>query len=162
MIFVHVAILCDKSKLDTEINKTKTFAAWNNFPKHVASKIVNNALRDKEQVHQPSPTVDPVLIYLRIPYLGIKGEQLVKNLKRKLKYQFLNNINVKFILTYDTYKLMTHINCYTNMEDFTPKMLKSYVVYKFDCPCCNAVYIGKTERTLHERCREHAGKVREK
>ena len=29
-------------------------------------------------------------------------------------------------------------------------------IYKFICPGCNDNYVGKTERTLHERCIEHA------
>ena len=30
------------------------------------------------------------------------------------------------------------------------------MVYRFNCPGCAASYIGKTERTLHERSIEHA------
>ena len=29
-------------------------------------------------------------------------------------------------------------------------------MYEFICPGCNDNYVGKTERTLHERCVEHA------
>ena len=38
----------------------------------------------------------------------------------------------------------------------TPFFNNSYVVYHFNCPGCCASYIGKTRRTLHERCFEHA------
>ena len=40
--------------------------------------------------------------------------------------------------------------------DRTPIINQSFVVYKFMCPSCGANYVGKTERTLHERCVEHA------
>ncbi len=40
-----------------------------------------------------------------------------------------------------------------------PKQNKSNVVYKFTCPKCN--YIGKTDRTLLERVKEHAYKDKE-
>ena len=40
--------------------------------------------------------------------------------------------------------------------DRTPIINQSFVVYKFMCLSCGANYVGKTERTLHERCVEHA------
>ena len=42
------------------------------------------------------------------------------------------------------------------MKDQIPKMMKSYVVYQFNCPSCNDSYIGKTERNLCIRTEEHA------
>ena len=32
----------------------------------------------------------------------------------------------------------------------------NFVEYEFICPRCIANYVGKTERTLHERCAEYA------
>ena len=37
-------------------------------------------------------------------------------------------------------------------------MLRSSVVYKIDCPGCDASYIGETLRLLQQRLREHLGK----
>ena len=45
---------------------------------------------------------------------------------------------------------------FCNTKDRTSKLNESFVVYEFICPGCNANYVGKTERTLHERCAEHA------
>ena len=42
------------------------------------------------------------------------------------------------------------------MKDQIPKLMKSYVVYQFNCPSCNDSYIGKTERNLCIRTEEHA------
>ena len=44
---------------------------------------------------------------------------------------------------------------FCNTKDATPTLNKSNVVYEFCCPGCQAKYIGKTERTLFERSREH-------
>ena len=41
------------------------------------------------------------------------------------------------------------------MKDQIPKLMKSYVVYQFNCPGCNASYIDKTERNLCTRTEEH-------
>ena len=40
---------------------------------------------------------------------------------------------------------------FTNTKDKTPSVNLSSVVYKFSCPGCSCSYIGKTQRTLHER-----------
>ena len=42
-----------------------------------------------------------------------------------------------------------------NVKDPIPKFLKSFVVYKFICPGCNASYIGETTRHLSTRIKEH-------
>ena len=47
------------------------------------------------------------------------------------------------------------INC--NTKDWIPDYLKSHVIYEFSCPACNAGYIGKTDRNLGTRIKEHCG-----
>ena len=41
------------------------------------------------------------------------------------------------------------------MKDKMNKLSKSNVVYQSSCPGCESSYIGKTERTLLERTKEH-------
>ena len=41
------------------------------------------------------------------------------------------------------------------MKDKLNKLSKSNVIYQFSCPGCESSYIGKTERTLFERTKEH-------
>ena len=41
------------------------------------------------------------------------------------------------------------------MKDPTTKSLKSFFVYKFVCPGCNACYTGETTRHLSTRIKEH-------
>ena len=42
-----------------------------------------------------------------------------------------------------------------NVKDPIPKFLKSFVVYKFVCPGCNACYISETTCHLSTRIKEH-------
>ena len=42
-----------------------------------------------------------------------------------------------------------------NVKDPIPKFLKSFVVYRFVCPGCNACYIGETTHYLSTRIKEH-------
>ena len=43
----------------------------------------------------------------------------------------------------------------TNMKDKLNMLSRSNVVYQFSCPGCASSYIGKTDRTLFERTKEH-------
>ena len=45
---------------------------------------------------------------------------------------------------------------FCNTKDRTHIINQSFVVYQFTCPDCGANYVGETERTLYERCVEHA------
>jgi hypothetical protein len=58
----------------------------------------------------------------------------------------------KFILNWQT----TNSNCFLSCKDKTPDEYKSYVVYEFSCPDCRSSYIGKTDRCLYTRLKEHS------
>ena len=45
---------------------------------------------------------------------------------------------------------------FTSTKDKIPTLSKSNVVYQIECPGCGENYIGKTDRTVNERTKEHA------
>ena len=45
---------------------------------------------------------------------------------------------------------------FCNTKDQTPIISQSFTVCEFKCPDCGVIYVRKTERTLYERCVEHA------
>jgi predicted RNA-binding Zn-ribbon protein involved in translation (DUF1610 family) len=47
-------------------------------------------------------------------------------------------------------------NVFVSCKDKTPKTYQSSVVYEFTCPGCNSTYIGKTDRCLYTRTKEHS------
>ena len=61
------------------------------------------------------------------------------------------NQKVNFVCRYS----VTKTSFFTNTKDKLNKLSKSNVVYQFSCPGCESSYIGKTERTLFERTKEH-------
>ena len=81
-------------------------------------------------------------IWIKIPFLGDKGDQLLKLLKTRLKHHFTKE--VKFGIIQSTQRL----RFYTNMKDQIPNLMKSYAVYQFNCPGCKYSYISKTEYDL--------------
>ena len=49
--------------------------AWNNYPIYIVKAFFKRQLKDKPE-KQPEPH-DLIKIYLKVPYLGKQGEQLV-------------------------------------------------------------------------------------
>ena len=133
--------------------------AWNGFPKHIGNKIIKDTInRQPRNACNLRKDDKTSIIYLNLPYLGLKGEQLVKSCLRKLRKCMKQGIDVHFRVLYNTNK----ISCYTNTKDKTPLLCRSFIVYEFHCPGCKANYIGETERTLFERTLEHGWSNKDK
>ena len=51
----------------------------------------------------------------------------------------------------------TKIVIFFRFKDRTPLGLRSRIVYKFKCQCCDGLYFGETIRHFHTRISEHMG-----
>ena len=139
--------------------------SWNGFPANVRFSIIrklkakyevnSNTYCSKHNTNELPPqndfSDDPrPKIWIRIPFLGKRGEFLVKKILRKI----LRNLTqpVKFVVIYDTKK----ISYFLPKKDKIPNTSRSNLVYEFTCPGCNSSYIGKTERNLATRLSEHS------
>ena len=143
--------ICSGKCFHKQLQIIKKFASWNGYPKNVVNGIIKTVLNKRN----PSITVkanDEKIVYIHLQYAGEKGEHLVRNTIKKLKHCTLEN--VKFVTRYSVKKL----SFFTNTKDKIPFLSKSAVVYQFRCPGCQSCYIGKTDRTLFERTREHCFK----
>ena len=72
----------------------------------------------------------------------------------KLAHSF-KKLNAPCRVIMKTRKLKTAL---PSLKPTIPKMLRSSVVYKIDCPGCDASYIGETLRLLQQSLREHLRK----
>ena len=76
-----------------------------------------------------------------------------KNAKKCFsKLQKYSKKELKFILMYDMKKVA--LFCFN--KDPVPVSLQSHVIHQFECPGCEAKYIGKTDRCLQLRLNEHS------
>ena len=66
-------------------------------------------------------------------------------------FYFKKEVTIKYVLRYQTTKL----SYFTNTKDKTSFLSQSSVTYKFVCPGSKSSYIGKTDRTLHQRTKEN-------
>ena len=92
-------------------------------------------------------------IWIRIPYLGTRGDFLLKSCLNKVQ-RFLSK-PVKFITIYETKKL----SYFVSNKDKLPPLSRSNVVYEVACPGCGKTYIGMTQRCLSVRLKEHATRL---
>ena len=136
----HSKKICSNVTLfENQIKNISRFLSWNGYPNYVRKSILNrlkagSCISDKNKN-------DVIKIYIRPPFAGIKGEQLVKSLLRKMK-RFLKP-NVSFVVTYDTKKM----SYFCNNKDKIHDHQRHNLVYKITCPGCGEDYIGKTDRS---------------
>lgn len=130
--------------------KILNFMSWNGYPKFVRDGILRRLTGHRTRVNTDDEDLEEIEIFIRPPYAGIKGEQLVKTLIRKMK-RFLKR-NVKFSVTYETKKL----SYFCNNKDKIHDHQKHNIVYEIICPGCGEHYIGKTDCCLATRFTEHA------
>ena len=145
--------ICSENYLDKKMKLIKNQPVMTGYSKHIVNSIVKRALRDKEsnKIKQKS-TKDTVKIFIDLKFSGNTGDRIVKNCISKLYKCFKNKVTVKFMLHYQATKLCQ----FTNTKDKTPFLSQLSVIYKFVCPRFKSCYIGKTDRTLHERTKEQA------
>ena len=85
----HRAVnIWDKNKLQAELTKIKDPTAWNGFPKIIGDAIINNKFKGLNVNIKNTNNNDLETIWIKIPNLGDKGDQLFKSLKTKLKHHF--------------------------------------------------------------------------
>jgi predicted RNA-binding Zn-ribbon protein involved in translation (DUF1610 family) len=89
-------------------------------------------------------------IWIRIPYLGNRGNFLLKSCLNKIQRFFSKP--VKFITIYDT----KQFSYFVSNKDKLPPLSRSNLVYKIACPGCGKTYIGMTQRCLSVRLKERA------
>ena len=65
----------------------------------------------------------------------------------------LNNLNMENV---NADNKTTDAAFFVSLKDPTPKHYKSSIVYEFKRQGCNADYIGKTNRCLYTRIKEHS------
>jgi hypothetical protein len=102
--------------------------------------------------NRPSETVTTVPkrdVILVLPYLGFRSEVFKRRLKSCVN-KFYGFVNLRLI-----FQNTCRVKSFFPYKDRLNRSQKSKVVYKASCWDCDAFYIGKTKRRLHDRKVEH-------
>ena len=90
-------------------------------------------------------------MYIKIPFLGNLTKKMHSSLFTNL-CKFYPQIHFKLVPVNDF-----RISSLFWFKDRLPTDLRSSIVYKFNCPSCQAGYIGSTVRAFKVRVDEHIG-----
>ena len=130
--------------------------SWNGFPRKLNPKFINQfkpsplVSNDNDNEATMIETNKTPNIWLQLSYLGKFGERLTRSLIRKITPLLI--LKYRFIINWKTINSNVFVSC----KDKTPKTYQSSVVYEFTCPGCISRYIGKTDRCLYTRTKEHS------
>ena len=86
-----------------------------------------------------------------LPFLGVHSSQ-IRNQINKLFSSAYPHIQIRCI-----FRPMQRLSAIFRFKDRIPLSLRSRIVYKYKCQCCNALYVGETVRHFHKRISEHMG-----
>ena len=116
-------ICSTKSLLNNQIEIIKSFLSWNGYPKSIQNFLMKKIkLKTKYSDSSTSVTVNEDTvdnlpkIWIRIPYLGSRGDFLLKSCLNKVQ-RFLSK-PVKFITIYDTKKLSYFVSNKDNFRTY--------------------------------------------
>ena len=95
------------------------------------------------------PSNSTHVLYYKLPYIGNLSTEIKQKIVKHCKYD-CKSTNIK--IAFSPFK----VGDLFSVKESVPKYLRSFVVYIFTCPCCNASYIGETTRHLTTRIKEHS------
>ena len=82
-----------------------------------------------------------------MPYIGNLSTEIKQKIAKHCKY-YCKSTNIKIVFA--PFK----VGYLFSVKESVPKYLKSFVIYRFTCPACNASYIGEITRHLTTRIKE--------
>ena len=126
-------ICSNKTYFHNQIEMIKSLMSWNGYPTNIRN-FLNRKLKTKYEnysrlIHLIRLIAMPTLrlmktakIWIQIPYLGNRGENVIKSCTSKIR-RFLSN-PVKFIIIYD----IKRISVFVSNKDKLPPLLRSNLV----------------------------------
>ena len=151
LLYRSFSICSDFQKFHLEIEKLKKTLQKNQYPLKFLDFCIKSFLDKRFEPKISVQTVPKKDVYIKLPYLG-KTSFNIRTKLRRIFSEKLPQCNLKVVFTSSC-----RIQNFFNFKDQIPKLLRSGIVYKFECDSCNAIYYGKTKRHLKVRMSEHLG-----
>ena len=96
-------------------------------------------------------TVEKKQLLIILPFLGHLSFETRNRLIRCIRNQ-LPSCSLRI-----AFQSKTCLSSLFKFKESIPKYLRSHLIYKFSCSCCNATYYDETERQRFVRASEHLG-----
>ena len=151
LLFRYFNISSSYAIFHAKIEKFRQIMTKNGYPEKFFDKVVRSFLN---KIFEKAPTelIAPKrLVIFSLPYTGLHSIQIRKQII-KLFSPAYPHIQLRCI-----FRPVQRLSSFFRFKDRIPLGLRSRVVYKFKCQCCDALYFGETIRHLHTRISEHMG-----
>ena len=148
---VHRACSSDGNFL-ASLSKVKDVLERNQYPLQFYQPIVEATLKKIQSAPGNNVNVESEEESKKMVILNYRGK-VTDHFIRKLKA-----VGVPFNPVLTLQKLKSVL---PSLKCKVPDLLKSGVVYQLSCPCCNACYVGRTDRHLITRFSEHKTKSKQ-
>ena len=135
-------MISSKCFLGDEIKFIESTLSKNGYPLFVLDSVVNDVMIKFGRVSRC--TVNRCPVYLRLPYIGTRGERLTKSITVGRCY-FSAAVRVIF---------QTHTAFVSMRKDVLPLHHFNSVIYKYTCSC-GSDYVGRTSNRLDLRIKQH-------
>ena len=145
LLFRCFSLCSDFIKFHHEIDKLKSILYKNSYPRDLIDKCIKEFL-DKTLIPKPVvSTVPKKDLIIALPYLGKLSFQIRTRINRIMKNK-LSYCNVQFV-----FQTKSKISNFCTFKYKIPSVLRSGIVYKFQCGSCSATSYGKTKRHFKVR-----------
>ena len=151
LIFRCFKICSSYKKLHNGIVYLKEIFKRNRYPNDfidVCIKKFFDKLYITKRIYQ---TVEKKQLLIILPFLGHLSFETRNRLNSGIRNQ-LPSCSLRI-----AFQSKTRLSSLFKFKESIPKYLRSHLIYKFSCSCCNFTYYGETERHLFVRALEHLG-----
>ena len=138
-------------KFHNEINTLKQILKLNGYPTQFIDRSIKKFLQKLYVTKAIQDTVNKKQLLIVLPFLGAQSF-----LVRKLLESCIRN-TLPYCSLRIVFQSKTRLSSLLWFKDIIPKEIRSHLVYKFTCSCCNATYYGESERHFFVRASEHLG-----
>ena len=114
-----------------EVNDIKKYLGKNSYPINFIDREIKTYLEKQFNIEPPKVSNIIKFSYYKLPYIG-NFSKTTKQKLNKICDLYYKNLSLKIVFA--PFK----IGDLFSVKDAIPKLLKSFVVYKFVCPGCNA------------------------
>jgi hypothetical protein len=143
-------ICTNQTNRDEEVTKLKIILAKNDYPDEIIKDTIDKYIARITLPKQLKPQKE-LKRFIVLPFVNRKAEDFAVRLKALVEDNYTQvDFNVAFKAP------RTIGNMFPFKDRIRDIASQSLVVYKINCETCQAEYIGKTERILAHRMKEHA------
>ena len=145
LLFRYYNIASSYAIFLNEVEKLKNLLKQNGYPERFLNYCFKTFLTKVSRPPVKPHTAPKLLFSLVLPFTGDHSLQIHREVTKLLSSAYPH---VQFRVVF---RPICRLSNFFVFKDRLPIKMRSCVVYKFTCRCCQASYLGQTSRLLHIR-----------